>query len=80
MQLRYFNQTGWTAIFNGTKTEIGRMVRVEGWDPNRDSLGGRPATRGTAPGHGLRGLLPLGAGRSGGRRDTRWGMAGTLDG
>ncbi|CAM5366529.1 hypothetical protein SHIRM173S_01089 [Streptomyces hirsutus] len=33
MQLRYFNQTGWTAIFNGTETEIGRMVRVEGWDP-----------------------------------------------
>jgi hypothetical protein len=30
MQLRYFNQTGWTAIFNGTETEIGRMVRVEG--------------------------------------------------
>ncbi len=33
MQLRYFNQTGWTAIFDGTETEIGRMVRVEGWDP-----------------------------------------------
>ncbi|MFI9747602.1 hypothetical protein [Streptomyces sp. NPDC052494] len=32
MSLRYFNQTGWTAIFNGTDTEIGRMVRVEGWD------------------------------------------------
>ncbi|SCF72187.1 MULTISPECIES: hypothetical protein [unclassified Streptomyces] len=30
MSLRYFNQTGWTAIFNGTET--GRMVRVEGWD------------------------------------------------
>ncbi|MEV6204553.1 hypothetical protein AB0M64_31930, partial [Streptomyces sp. NPDC051771] len=30
--LRHFNQTGWTAIFNGTDTEIGRMVRVEGWD------------------------------------------------
>jgi hypothetical protein len=27
MSLRYFNQTGWTAIFNGTDTEIGRMVR-----------------------------------------------------
>jgi hypothetical protein len=23
-------ETGWTAIFNGTDTEIGRMVRVEG--------------------------------------------------
>ncbi|MEV6671768.1 hypothetical protein AB0M78_16430, partial [Streptomyces sp. NPDC051162] len=33
MDLRYFNQTGWTAIFNGTETEIGRMVRVEAWDP-----------------------------------------------
>jgi hypothetical protein len=32
VSLRYFNQTGWTAIFNGTDTEIGRMVRVEGWD------------------------------------------------
>ncbi|MFE9332120.1 hypothetical protein [Streptomyces sp. NPDC006925] len=32
MSLRYFNQTGWTAIFDGTDTEIGRMVRVEGWD------------------------------------------------
>ncbi|WP_244297671.1 hypothetical protein [Streptomyces griseoflavus] len=32
MSLRYFNQTGWTAIFHGTDTEIGRMVRVEGWD------------------------------------------------
>ncbi|WP_427761557.1 hypothetical protein [Streptomyces sp. DSM 41931] len=32
MSLRYFNQTGWTAIFSGTDTEIGRMVRVEGWD------------------------------------------------
>ncbi|MFJ5281852.1 MULTISPECIES: hypothetical protein [Streptomyces] len=32
MSLRYFNQTGWTAIFNGTDSEIGRMVRVEGWD------------------------------------------------
>ncbi|MER7195912.1 hypothetical protein [Streptomyces flaveolus] len=32
MSLRYFNQTGWTAIFNGTDTEIGRMVRVESWD------------------------------------------------
>ncbi|MFC8015362.1 hypothetical protein [Streptomyces cinereoruber] len=29
---QYVNQTGWTAIFNGTDTEIGRMVRVEGWD------------------------------------------------
>ncbi|MER7141151.1 hypothetical protein ACIQGA_31550 [[Kitasatospora] papulosa] len=33
MDLRYFNQTGWTAIFNGTETEVGRMVRVEAWDP-----------------------------------------------
>ncbi|MFD5542730.1 hypothetical protein ACFWIJ_34160 [Streptomyces sp. NPDC127079] len=33
MDLRYFNQTGWTAIFSGTETEIGRMVRVEAWDP-----------------------------------------------
>ncbi|MET8538919.1 hypothetical protein ABZV67_46710, partial [Streptomyces sp. NPDC005065] len=33
VDLRYFNQTGWTAIFNGTETEIGRMVRVEAWDP-----------------------------------------------
>jgi hypothetical protein len=32
LTLRHFNQTGWTAIFNGTDTEIGRMVRVEGWD------------------------------------------------
>lgn len=32
VDLRYFNQTGWTAIFNGTETEIGRMVRVEAWD------------------------------------------------
>ncbi|MFI9467389.1 hypothetical protein ACIHBQ_07940 [Streptomyces sp. NPDC052492] len=55
VSLRYFNQTGWTAIFNGTDTEIGRMVRVEGWD----------RVTGTAlvvdPGNGLRGLLPLGA-------------------
>lgn len=33
VDLRYFNQTGWTAIFNGTETDIGRMVRVEAWDP-----------------------------------------------
>lgn len=33
VSLRYFNQTGWIAIFNGTETEIGRMVRVEGWEP-----------------------------------------------
>ncbi|MFI6688361.1 hypothetical protein [Streptomyces sp. NPDC050485] len=33
MDLRYFNQTGRTAIFNGTETDIGRMVRVEAWDP-----------------------------------------------
>ncbi|MFI6645418.1 hypothetical protein [Streptomyces sp. NPDC050504] len=33
MDLRYFNQTGWTAIFSGTETETGRMVRVEAWDP-----------------------------------------------
>lgn len=33
VDLRYFNQTGWTAIFNGTETMIGRMVRVEAWDP-----------------------------------------------
>lgn len=32
VSLSYFNQTGWTAIFNGTDTEVGRMVRVEGWD------------------------------------------------
>lgn len=32
MAPRYFNQTGWTAIFNGTDTENGRMVRVECWD------------------------------------------------
>ena len=29
VDLRYFNQTGWTAIFSGTETEIGRMERVE---------------------------------------------------
>ena len=33
MSLRYFNQTGWTAIFNGIETEIGRMMRVDDWDP-----------------------------------------------
>lgn len=33
MDLRHFSQTGWTAIFHGTETEIGRMVRVEAWNP-----------------------------------------------
>ncbi|MFE2227273.1 hypothetical protein [Streptomyces kronopolitis] len=32
VSLRYFSQSGWTAIFSGTDTEIGRMVRVECWD------------------------------------------------
>ncbi|WP_101258486.1 hypothetical protein [Streptomyces barkulensis] len=30
--MRYFNQTGWLAIFNGTESMIGRTVAVEAWD------------------------------------------------
>ncbi|MFK8844371.1 hypothetical protein [Streptomyces sp. Ac-502] len=33
MNFRYFNQTGWTAIFNGTDSRTGRTVKVEAWDP-----------------------------------------------
>jgi hypothetical protein len=31
--MRYFSETGWTAIFTGTETETGRMRPVEAWDP-----------------------------------------------
>jgi hypothetical protein len=30
--MRYFNLTGWTAVFTGNDTEIGRMRDVEAWD------------------------------------------------
>ncbi|WP_433571252.1 hypothetical protein [Streptomyces sp. CA-251247] len=30
--MRYFNQAGWLAIFNGTESLIGRSVAVEEWD------------------------------------------------
>lgn len=30
--MRYFSEIGWTAIFSGTETEIGRMRPVEAWD------------------------------------------------
>ncbi|WP_326817925.1 hypothetical protein OIE61_30325 [Streptomyces sp. NBC_01762] len=30
--MRYFNLTGWLAIFNGTESAIGRTVAVETWD------------------------------------------------
>ncbi len=30
--MRYFNGTGWLAIFTGTETMIGRTVNVDGWD------------------------------------------------
>ncbi|WP_219516808.1 hypothetical protein [Nonomuraea ceibae] len=50
--MRYFSETGWTAIFSGTETETGRMRPVEAWhsatgvalvvDPQRGAL--RPVT------------------------------------
>ncbi|MGW1882887.1 hypothetical protein [Streptomyces sp. NPDC001970] len=30
--MRYFNGTGWLAIFTGTETMIGRTVHVDVWD------------------------------------------------
>ncbi|MFE7276014.1 hypothetical protein [Streptomyces sp. NPDC057623] len=30
--MRYFNGTGWLAIFTGTETAIGRTVDVDAWD------------------------------------------------
>lgn len=30
--MRYFNGTGWLAIFNGTETMTGRTVDVDAWD------------------------------------------------
>ncbi|MFG2768939.1 hypothetical protein [Streptomyces sp. NPDC048350] len=30
--MRYFNGTGWLAIFNGTETMTGRTVHVDAWD------------------------------------------------
>ncbi|MEW2049883.1 hypothetical protein [Streptomyces sp. NPDC005476] len=30
--MRYFNGTGWLAIFTGTETTIGRTVHVDAWD------------------------------------------------
>jgi hypothetical protein len=31
-RMRYFNGTGWLAIFTGTETMIGRTVHVDAWD------------------------------------------------
>ena len=31
-QMRYFNGTGWLAIFSGTETVIGRTRDVDAWD------------------------------------------------
>lgn len=31
-RMRYFNGTGWLAIFSGTDTMIGRTVDVDAWD------------------------------------------------
>ncbi|MFG2670468.1 hypothetical protein [Streptomyces sp. NPDC048445] len=30
--MRYFNGTGWLAIFNGTETMVGRTVDEDAWD------------------------------------------------
>ncbi|MCX5315822.1 hypothetical protein [Streptomyces sp. NBC_00154] len=52
--MRYFNLTGWLAIFNGTESAIGRTVAVETWDESTGTaLVVDPAAWCAAPGHGL---------------------------